>query len=85
MTEYLWMEHEEHGGRAVLPDIPYWRAIGWHPCDGPPPEVDLTRDENTVRPEPASSPEEPGVAEPETELTDEASAPETDTEEDSRG
>ena len=41
---HIWMEHGEHGGRAQLPDIPYWRAAGWEPCDGPPPEPDLTRD-----------------------------------------
>lgn len=57
---HIWMEHAEHGGRAELPDIPFWRAQGWEACDGPPPESDLTRD-----PRPADEPEEPTEA-PET-------------------
>jgi hypothetical protein len=43
MSGHIWMQHGEHGGRAQLPDIPYWRARGWEPTDGPPPEPDLTR------------------------------------------
>lgn len=45
LSEHPWMEHEETGHRAQLPDIGYWRGHGWHPCDGPPPEPNLTRDE----------------------------------------
>ncbi len=52
---HVWMEHDKTHLRAELPDIPYWRANGWNPCDGPPPEPDLTRD---AAPEP---PETPGV------------------------
>ena len=44
----MWMQHKEHGGIAWLPDMPYWRNLGWEPSDTPPPEPDLTRD-----PEPA--------------------------------
>jgi hypothetical protein len=42
-SEHPWMQHTVTGHRAQLPDIPYWRANGWEPCDGPPPEPDLTR------------------------------------------
>jgi hypothetical protein len=42
-SEHPWMEHDKTGHRAQLPDLPYWRANGWSPCDGPPPEPDLTR------------------------------------------
>jgi hypothetical protein len=44
LSEHPWMEHAETGHRAQLPDIPYWRGNGWSPCDGPPPEPNLTRD-----------------------------------------
>jgi hypothetical protein len=44
LSEHPWMEHAETGHRAQLPDIEYWRANGWSPVDGPPPEPDLTRD-----------------------------------------
>jgi hypothetical protein len=40
----MWMKHAEHGGIADLPDILWWRAQGWEPTDGPPPELDLTKD-----------------------------------------
>lgn len=43
-VEYVWMEHEITHGRQVLPNIEFWRANGWNPCDGPPPERDLTKD-----------------------------------------
>lgn len=49
---HIWMEHAEHRGRAQLPDMPYWRNLGWAPCDGPPPEADLTRE-----PEPPTAPD----------------------------
>jgi hypothetical protein len=65
MSGHIWMEHGEHGGRAQLPDIPYWRARGWEPCDGPPPEPDLTRDpEPDAEPaqETTEPPESPGVS-----------------------
>jgi hypothetical protein len=59
LSEHPWMEHEETGLRAQLPDIGYWRGNGWHPCDGPPPEPSLTRD-----PEPeAHEPEAPAAEE----------------------
>lgn len=45
LSEHPWMEHSETGHRAQLPDLPYWRANGWSPCDGPPPEPDQTRDD----------------------------------------
>jgi hypothetical protein len=54
---HVWMEHGEHGGRAQLPDIPFWRAQGWSPCDGPPPEPDMLHD-------PAPEPEETTDAPP---------------------
>jgi len=41
---HIWMEHKDTKGRALLPDIEYWRANGWNPCDGPYPEPDFTRD-----------------------------------------
>jgi hypothetical protein len=55
LSEHPWMEHEPTGNRAQLPDLPYWRAQGWHPCDGPPPEPDLTRD-------PTEAPAKPGLS-----------------------
>jgi hypothetical protein len=62
LSEHPWMEHEETGHRAQLPDIGYWRGNGWHPCDGPPPEPVLTRD--TVEPEPETEDETPAPEEP---------------------
>lgn len=44
MNEHPWMEHDITGHRAQLPDLPYWRAQGWNPVDGPLPEPDLLRD-----------------------------------------
>lgn len=44
MADPIWMEHEETGGRALLPDILFWRGKGWKPADGPPPEPDLLHD-----------------------------------------
>ena len=38
VSEHGWMEHEATGHRAQLPDLPYWRANGWSPVDGPHPE-----------------------------------------------
>lgn len=49
-SEHPWMEHAATGHRAQLPDLPYWRAHGWEPCDGPPPEPDLTRDHEPETP-----------------------------------
>jgi hypothetical protein len=43
LSEHPWMRHDTTGHVAQLPDLPYWRANGWQPCDGPPPEPDLTR------------------------------------------
>jgi hypothetical protein len=40
----MWMQHTENGNYADLPDLPFWRAQGWEPADGPPPEPDYTRD-----------------------------------------
>lgn len=40
----IWMENEETGGRALLPDVAAWRVRGWKPCDGPPAEEDLLHD-----------------------------------------
>lgn len=61
MSKHVWMEHEEHHGRALLPDIPYWRANGWAPCDGPPPEPDLTRDPPDKAEKPTEAPQTPKV------------------------
>jgi hypothetical protein len=44
VSDHPWMEHAETGHRAQLPDMPYWRAQGWAPCDGPPPEPDRLHD-----------------------------------------
>lgn len=49
-SEHPWMEHDKTGHRAQLPDIPYWRANGWEPCDGPHPEPDFTRDTDPEAP-----------------------------------
>jgi hypothetical protein len=57
LSEHPWMENPATGARAQLPDIPYWRALGWDPCDGPPPEPDLTR----APQEPEALAEEPGL------------------------
>lgn len=40
----MWMKHAEHGGVADLPDLEYWRANGWEPAAGPPPEPDVLHD-----------------------------------------
>lgn len=40
----MWMKNAETGGVADLPDLPYWRAQGWEPTDGPPPEPSTLRD-----------------------------------------
>lgn len=61
---HVWMEHAETGGRAQLPDTPYWRANGWEPAGGPPLEPDLTkdphlRDQPERQPQTDESPEEP--------------------------
>lgn len=53
MSGHGWMQHEEHEGYAQLPDIPYWRAMGWNPSD-PPPEPDLLRDK-PVEPAPQTT------------------------------
>lgn len=50
LSEHPWMVHTETGHRAQLPDTPYWRANGWEPCDGPPPEPDLTKDNEETPP-----------------------------------
>jgi hypothetical protein len=58
-SEHPWMEHDQTGHRAQLPDEPYWRAQGWSPVDGPHPEPDRYHD---------PEPEPPAVeAEPESE------------------
>lgn len=44
MADLIWMENEETGGRALLPDVAAWRVRGWAPCDGPPAEEDLLHD-----------------------------------------
>lgn len=62
LSEHPWMEHVETGHRAQLPDLPYWRANGWSPCAGPPPEPDLTRDVL----EPASLPDSERSGKPKT-------------------
>lgn len=54
----MWMKHAVHGGIADLPDIEYWRAQGWEPTDGPPPEPDLLRDPG-VEPPTTEDPETP--------------------------
>lgn len=54
---HVWMQHTEHGGYSQLPDTPYWRAQGWEPVDGPPPEPDLTKDPH-LRDQPAEQPEQ---------------------------
>lgn len=41
------MENTETGGRALLPDVLYWRNKGWQPTDGPPEEPDLLHDPQT--------------------------------------
>jgi hypothetical protein len=58
MSALIWMEHEGTGNRAELPDLPYWRANGWRPCDGPPPEEDYLRDAGVEPPDAASEPAE---------------------------
>jgi hypothetical protein len=51
-----WMRHAEHGGYAQLPDIPYWRALGWEPSDAPPPPPDPTLVEYVPLPAPETEP-----------------------------
>jgi hypothetical protein len=54
----MWMTHAETGGTADLPDIEFWRAQGWEPAGGPPPEPDTLRDPG-VEPPPTEDPETP--------------------------
>lgn len=49
-SEHPWMEHSETGHRSQLPDLPYWRAMGWTPVDGPHPEPDLTHEPSEAPP-----------------------------------
>lgn len=58
---HVWMVHAETGGHAQLPDTPYWRANGWEPCGGPPPEPDLTKDPH-LRDQPEEPTESPEVS-----------------------
>lgn len=60
MNEHPWMEHDKTGHRAQLPDLPYWRAMGWSLVDGPHPENDYLHD---PEPEPVEDekPEKPAV------------------------
>lgn len=47
--EFVWLQHEQHGGRAKFPAevVEQWELKGWHPS--PPLEpVDLTRDPHLV-------------------------------------
>lgn len=46
----MWMKHAQTGGIADLPDLEYWRAMGWEPTDERPPEPDLLRDPPTEAP-----------------------------------
>lgn len=50
-----WMKHTETGGVADLPDLPYWRGIGWEPTDERPAEPDPLRD--PLPPDPGAEPE----------------------------
>lgn len=62
MNEHPWMEHDKTGHRAQLPDLPYWRAQGWNPVEGPHPEPDLLHDPEdpeTPSPEAGSSAVQP--------------------------
>jgi hypothetical protein len=76
---HIWMEHAETGNRAELPDLPYWRARGWAPTDGPPPEPDLTRDP-LPHAEPVEEltepPEPPGVSDVQPVTAESAEEPE---------
>jgi len=54
-----WMKHAESGGVADLPDLPYWRAVGWEPTDERPPEPNLLRD---PAPPEAPAAEAPGLS-----------------------
>lgn len=62
LSEHPWMEHAETGHRAQLPDMPYWRANGWSPVEGPPPEPDLTKDPLLRDPEAPAADEAPGLS-----------------------
>jgi len=55
----MWMKHKDHEGIADLPDLPYWRAQGWEPADGPPPEPDLLHDPEPEEEQAAEVPEVP--------------------------
>jgi hypothetical protein len=44
MAHMPWMKHAETGLLADLPDLPYWRAVGWEPTDERPQEIDTLRD-----------------------------------------
>jgi hypothetical protein len=50
-----WMKHAETGLLANLPDVPYWRAVGWEPTDERPQEIDTLRD--PLPPGPGAEPE----------------------------
>jgi hypothetical protein len=50
-----WMKHGDTGLLADLPDLPYWRAVGWEPTDERPQEIDTLRD--PLPPDPGDEPE----------------------------
>lgn len=64
-----WMKHAETGNFADLPDLPYWRGVGWEPTDDRPPEPDTLRDPLPhADPEPTEAPAEtPGLPAEQTE------------------
>lgn len=36
-TEFVWLRHGVHGGRARFPErsVPSWIKLGWEPCEAP--------------------------------------------------
>ncbi|AGL13880.1 hypothetical protein [Actinoplanes sp. N902-109] len=61
--ELVWMQHEEHGGRAQFDArvVPDWEHLGWN-VSSPPEPVDLTKDPTLVDQPPAEA--EPVAAKP---------------------
>lgn len=62
MAELRWMRHREHGGVAELPATAAWEALGWEPCEPPPPDPDPALVEHVPAPAALDTSEDPGEA-----------------------
>jgi hypothetical protein len=78
----VWMRHSGHGGVAQFPEgsVEAWQALGWEPCEDPPPDPDpaLIEHESPAGPSLADpTADEPDESEPASEPELPADHPET--------